>query len=68
MAFHIATDRPRGFESREDAERVIEIAGPAGYLYEVAELRFDGLPIMFAVKVYAEDGAWLGYGQLLDES
>jgi hypothetical protein len=54
---------PRGshYDCREDAQRAVEIYADAGFYYEVVECRCPVAPPIFAVKVYAKDGHFLGY-------
>ena len=57
-----ASPRGNGFDSRDDAERFVEVFCPCGYLYEVVEISKSRLiPACFAVKVYNKNVVSLGY-------
>jgi len=52
------------YETRDDAERMIEVHCPAGYLYEVYPVRTTlvQVPLSFAVKVYdGDDCRFIGF-------
>ncbi len=61
MSLQLSMSPRRQHETRERAERAIEVYFPPGLLYEVVEVRILGLTT-FAVKAWNADGnKWLGY-------
>ena len=61
MSFQLSFGSIKQYESREAAERAIEIFFPAGYCYEVVETRMRCCSKMYSVKAYDKSGAFAGY-------
>jgi hypothetical protein len=62
MTLQLTTNPRRQHETREAAERAIEIYYPAGNLYEVVGVRYAVVALTFAVKAWNGEGNhFLGY-------
>lgn len=62
MTLQFTTNPRRQHETREAAERAIEIYYPTGHLYEVVGVRYSIVPLTFAVRAWNGEGnRMLGY-------
>ncbi len=68
MTLRLCPTRRRQHETHDDAARAIEIFYPAGYFYEIVEVRISCREeITWAVKVYGQDCGFLGYAYDAEE-
>jgi hypothetical protein len=64
MAFEIGFAVLSGYDSQDNAERVIEVFLPAGFTYHVTEQRLARrlrMPACFQIEAYDKDGKFAGY-------
>lgn len=69
MAMQITQCARQQHDTIEDAERMIEVYGPARYIYQIVPIhtRLPQVTPTFAVKVFSADGPFLGYAWIPEE-